>query len=713
MGYIPRCIVGLKVVGIALLYALLAKLVLAFFSDSGNVTLVWFPAGLGMATFLLGGKRYWPGVFIGAFVGGMLVGDSWLISACIAVGNTLESWLGAWLLLGNPGFSLSLRHPRDFAWLTLTGIIAACFSALIGPMTLLLSKYLPSEALLPSMLHWWMADVFGIALVTPLILVWRNWPKDWFAPKRLLETLAFIGLSFLSGQTVFLSWFPNLLSVYGQAYWAFLFVVWAAVRFGRHGVLLLITMTAVQSLWGLQHQLGAFATAHLQSGLLNIWFYLSILASVGIPLALTLFHQQQTNQALQQSEARLSFALETIGTGAWDLDLQDYSVQRTHIHDQIFGYSHLLPQWTYHTFLGHVAPEHRDMVNAGFHHARTTHSNWDFECRIRRIDGETRWIRGSGCHQLGNSPRMTGILQDITEYKLAEEDRQLGMLFYQHCSEAMMITEADATIVSINPAFSRITGYPAEDVIGQNARILGSGRHDDTFFEAMWQTINTEGQWQGEIWNRRKNGELYVEQLSINTIFDRNGMPLRRIGLFFDITQRKLGEEQLWKQANFDPLTGIGNRRLFYDRLEQDIKKAQRGGWFVALLVVDIEHFKEINERFGYAKGDSILQEAAQRVLANVRETDLVARMDGAEFAIILTELEKIDSVERIAKLIIQKLAEPFTLEDNVAELNCRIGIAICPYDADNTEALKQAAMDAAKKCASQSYRFASPPAEL
>ncbi|MBD9354698.1 sensor domain-containing diguanylate cyclase [Methylomonas albis] len=713
MGHTPRCIVGLKIVGIALLYALLAKLVLAFFSDNGNVTLVWFPAGLGMATFLLGGKRYWPGVFIGAFVGGMLVDDAWLISVCIAIGNTLEPWIGAWLLLGNPNFSLSLRQPRDFAWLTLIGIITACFSALIGPMTLLLNKYLPPEALLPSMLHWWMADVLGIALVTPLILVWRNRPKNWFAPKRLLETLAFLGLSFLSGQAVFLSWFPNLLSVYGQAYWAFLFIVWAAVRFGRHGVLLLITMTAIQSLWGLLHQLGPFATENLQSGLLNIWFYLSILASVGLPLALTLFHQQQTNQALQQSEARLSFALETIGTGAWDLDLQDYSVQRTNIHDQIFGYSQLLPQWTYHTFLGHVVPEHRDMVNAGFHTARAAHSNWDFECRIRRIDGEIRWIRGSGCHQLGNSTRMAGILQDITEYKLADEDGQLGMLFYQNCNEAMMITDADATIVSINPAFSRITGYPAEDVIGKNASILGSGRQDESFFEAMWQTINTVGQWQGEIWNRRQNGELYVEQLSINTIFDSNGIPLRRIGLFFDITQRKLGEEQLWKQANLDPLTGIGNRRLFYDRLEQDIKKAQRGGWFLALLVIDIEHFKEINERFGYANGDCILQEAAQRVLANVRETDLVARMDGAAFAIILTELEKIGSVERIAKLIIHKLTEPFALEDDIAQLNCRIGIAIYPDDADTTEVLKQSAMDAAKKCASQSYRFANPPTEL
>lgn len=708
MSIHPHGIVGLKIVGIALLYAMLAKLVLTFFSDSGNVTLVWFPAGLGLATFLLGGTRYWPGIFIGAFAAGILVDDSWLISACIAVGNTLESWLGAWLLLGNPRFSISLRHPRDFVWLTVTGALTACFSALIGPMALLLSKYLTLEALLPSMLHWWTGDVLGITLVTPLILVWRYWPKDWFTPRRAPDTLIFLALSFISGQAVFLNWFPSLLGIYGQAYWAFPFIVWAAVRFGRHGVLLLIAMTAIQSLWGLQRQLGAFAAQDPQSSLLNIWFYLLILASVGIPLALILFDKERTVLALQQSEARLNFALQTIDTGAWDLNLQDYSLQRSPIHDQIFGYSQPLPQWTYHTFLGHVVPEHRDIVDRSFQKALAINGNWDFECKIRRIDGKIRWIRGAGCHQQGHLHRMAGILQDITEYKLAEEDRQMSMLFYQNCNEAMMVTEADATIVSVNPAFSRITGYSAEDVVGKNARMLGSGRHDPAFFGAMRQSIDTTGQWQGEIWNRRKNGELYVEQLSINTIFNRNGIPLRRIGLFFDITQRKLSEEQLWKQANFDPLTGVVNRRMFCDRLDQEIKQAQRGGWFLALLVVNLDRLKEINASLGYAKGDCILQEAAQRMLANVRETDLVARMDGAEFAIILSKLEKIDSVERIAKLILQKLAEPFAVETEIAELNCRIGIAIYPNDADTAESLKQAAMDAVKRCRVQSYLFTS-----
>ncbi|WP_445372465.1 diguanylate cyclase domain-containing protein [Methylomonas sp. HW2-6] len=710
----PRWIIGLKIIGLALLYAGLAKLVLAFFSDRGNVTLIWFPAGLGLAAFLLNAKHYWAGVLSGAFIAGLLVGDSWTISAFIAAGNTLESWIGAWLLLGNPGFSIKLRHPSDFAWLAVTGAVAACFSALIGPMALLLGGYLTQDQLFPSMLHWWMADLFGIALVTPCILIWRKWPTGWFVVKRLPETATFLALSFFSGQAIFLSWCPDVISGYARGYWTFLFVVWAAARFGRHGVMLLIGMTAIQSLWGLERQCGLFASGDLQAGLLNIWLYLLVLACVGIPLALMLYDREQKAQALQESENRLSFALQTIDTGAWDLDLETETVMRTPIHDRIFGYDDLLPVWTYQTFLGHVVSAYRDTVDQDFGHARRDRSNWNFECKIRRLDGEIRWIRGSGRHH-SLYPRMTGIIQDITLQKLADENRQLAMLFYQNCNEGMMITEVDATIVSVNPAFSEITGYEAADVIGKNASILGSGRHDSGFFQDMWQTINSLGQWHGEIWNRRKNGELYVEQLSINTVFDANGLPLRRIGLFFDVTQRKLNEEQLRKQAYFDPLTGIGNRRMFYDRLDQEIKKAHRSGLFLALLLIDIDKFKEVNDRLGYTAGDQILREAAQRILRSVRETDLVARMDGVEFGLILTDLEKIDHIERIADTISQKLGEPFVVDEQAQDLQlyCRIGIAVCPDDADAADRLQQVAAQALKSSAPAGHAFANMTDEI
>ncbi|NJA07355.1 diguanylate cyclase [Methylococcaceae bacterium WWC4] len=698
--------VFLKVIGVALLYAALAKLVLAFFSDASGVTLVWFPSGLGLVTIILGGWRFVPAVFVGALLAGLLVDDSLAISAGIAVGNTLESWLGAWFLSGHSGFSPALKHPRDFVWLGIAALFSAGFSALIGPMILLFAGHVALDSAFDSMLHWWMADVFGMALLTPLVLIWKDWPLDWFAPRRLPETLAFIVLSAVCGQTVFLAWWPDLFGDFAKSYWPFMFVIWAAARFGRHGVTLLITMTAVQSLWGLEHGVGPFVGNGVQEGLLSIWFYLLIVAAVGIPLALMLFDKEQYTRALRQSEARMGFALDTIGAGAWDLDLASKDVQRTPTHDRIFGYSQMRRVWSYQMLLDHVLPGHREAVDARFQQAIGMAANCDIECEIRRADGEKRWIRIAGCYLPGRPARMAGIVQDVTDSKLAEEDRQLAMLFYQGCSEAMMITDLDGLIVSVNPAFADVTGYAAEEVIGKNARILGSGRHDAAFFQAMWAAIQATGQWRGEIWNRRKNGELYVELLTINTIFDRNGLELRRIGVFFDITHRKLTEEQLWQQANFDPLTGAGNRRMLYARLDQEVKKSQRSGALLALMIVSFDGFKELNESLGYAKGDSVLQEVAQRLVGGIRETDIVARLDGAEFAVLLTELDKLDSIAKLAGHLAELLAKPYAGVEATGLLNCRIGIALSPVDASDAEGLQRSAIHALRRCEAGRYAF-------
>lgn len=695
---------GLKLLSIALLYTSLAKLVLTFFADAYNVTLVWLPSGLGLATLLLAGRHYWPGIFIGATLVGLSMGDSFPTACGIAIGNTLESWLAATWLSRNSGFSPQLQQARDFIRLMIAGIAAAGASATIGPISLLMQGSLPLNMLTSSMLHWWMADIFGITLVTPLILIWRYWPRDWFTLWRLPETLAFFSLSLVSGQSILIHWLPLMLDFYAQGYWTFLLIVWAAIRFGRHGVMLLITMVAVQSLWGLQHHTGPFASGQMQMGLMDIWLYLLVLGCVGIPLTLVLFEHEKTTLALKQSQAHLFFALESINTGAWELDLSQQIFHTSPIFSRIFGQKNRLLRWHYQQFIEQVLPAYRDEVEAGFSKACREHSDWNFECKIRRSDGDIRWIRGSGRHAADNAMQLTGIIQDTTDYKVAEEDRQLAMLFYQNCSEAMMITEIDATIISVNPAFTRVTGYTAEDIIGKNARILGSGRHDPSFFNDMWNTINNFGRWRGEVWNRRKNGELYVEQLSINTICDHNGEPLRRIGLFFDITQRKLSEEQLWKQANFDPLTGIGNRRMFYDRLNQETEKAQRNNSQLALIIVDLENFKAINDKLGYNAGDNVLLEVTQRLLRCVNESDMLARLDGTEFAIIRPNIELSATVKSIAQQLLQTLCQPYEIGHESMTLSCRIGIAIHPSDNSDASHLRRQALQAVKRCPIGAY---------
>ncbi|MDP3037105.1 MAG: PAS domain S-box protein, partial [Rhodocyclaceae bacterium] len=212
------------------------------------------------------------------------------------------------------------------------------------------------------------------------------------------------------------------------------------------------------------------------------------------------------------------------------------------------------------------------------------------------------------------------------ERKRTENELQIAASVHRAISEAITVADADNRIIAINPAFTQVTGYAAHEAIGQDARLLKSGRHDLPFYQEMWHALETTGRWQGEIWNRRKNGEEYPEQLSINTLYDASGKVLRRIAMSSDITEKKRTEETIWRQANYDSLTELPNRRLFLDRLRQEVKKAQRANLHVALLFVDLDRFKEVNDALGHHTGDLLLIEAAHRIRDCVRATDTVAR---------------------------------------------------------------------------------------
>jgi len=220
----------------------------------------------------------------------------------------------------------------------------------------------------------------------------------------------------------------------------------------------------------------------------------------------------------------------------------------------------------------------------------------------------------------------------------------------QTSSEGMMITDESNEIIAINPAFSRITGYSLEEVKGKNPRMFKSDRHDPAFFQSMWSGITTTGQWQGEIWDKNRKGETQAKWLTINTIRNKDGSIHRYMALFSDITEKKKSEELIWRQANFDTLTGLPNRDMFRDRLRQEVKKSIRAELPLALLLVDLDQFKEVNDTLGHAVGDMLLIEAARRISACVRESDTVARLGGDEFTIVISEIADNTHVEDVAQ---------------------------------------------------------------
>lgn len=280
------------------------------------------------------------------------------------------------------------------------------------------------------------------------------------------------------------------------------------------------------------------------------------------------------------------------------------------------------------------------------------------------------------------------LLQEISEHEAAKKDLLLAQAVYHSIAQGVVVSDGENKIISVNPSYSRITGYSAEELMGRRPGFNKSGYHDDAFYQEMWHAIMQEGYWEGEIWDRRKNGEVFPARLSVNVVRDKQGNINRYIGVMSDTSEQKQAQETIYFQANYDELTGLPNRRLFLDRLGQEIKKARRSSTRVALLFVDLDNFKEINDTFGHEWGDKLLHEAAQRIQACVREVDTVARLGGDEFTAVLPYVKSNREVDRVAQKIVDSLAVPFDLGPDLGYVSASMGITVFPFDGDGSVAL-------------------------
>ncbi len=316
-----------------------------------------------------------------------------------------------------------------------------------------------------------------------------------------------------------------------------------------------------------------------------------------------------------------------------------------------------------------------------------------------------------GYINLSNPSLYTLTVRDISDRLAHEEALTLASSVFNNTSEAILITDEENRIHSVNPAFCKITGFMEEEVIGQSPALLSSGRHEPSFYHDMWQELKDKGSWQGEIWNRRKSGEVYPEWLSINTVKKpETGATIRYIGLFNDITQRKKYEEDIWYQANYDALTDLPNRTLFNAKLKEALVRQKQEDRPFALMFIDLDRFKEVNDTLGHSCGDLLLLEVAKRLQNIVGQNNVVARLGGDEFTAIFDQTDDVRELEQLAERITSELRKPF--EINNEELNyisASVGITLCPMDALDMESLlKHAdmAMYRAKEAGRNTYRF-------
>jgi len=333
----------------------------------------------------------------------------------------------------------------------------------------------------------------------------------------------------------------------------------------------------------------------------------------------------------------------------------------------------------------------------------------DLQCDVPVHQGE-----GEVAHLSAAIHRMVANLtREIMQRKQAEQGLRLSAKVFESNTEAIMITDADQKIVMTNQAFTEITGYQAEEVMGQSPKMLSSGRHGQEFYKAFWQSLNSQDMWRGEIWNKRKNGVVFPEWVTITVLRDeQSGAITHYVAVYLDITERKQEEERINYLANYDVLTGLPNRYLLADRLEQALSFAQRNQAKIAVMFIDLDHFKNINDSLGHDVGDALLKQVAERFKDCLRRSDTIARQGGDEFVAVLTEFNSADEVIFVAEKMIASLQEKFTLGEYQLSITPSIGVGIYPEDGTTTvELLRNAdlAMYRAKDSGRNSFQFYAP----
>ncbi|MCG9754116.1 EAL domain-containing protein [Shewanella insulae] len=433
--------------------------------------------------------------------------------------------------------------------------------------------------------------------------------------------------------------------------------------------------------------------------------------------AIDITEHKRAEMAMRTSQERLALVLESSDLGMWDWDIKSNETKRNPWCAKVLGCDIERLNRDSRIWIDAIHPQDRMAVlNSIDRHLKGESQKHSIEYRLISLSGEEHWILDTGKvvsrDRNGQPTRMCGVHSDITEQKKVQESLELAASVYNNSSEAMSVQDHKGHIITINAAFTSITGYSEEEALAQNIRILQSVRTPRSQYDEMNRAIRDTGYWQGELWIKNKSGEEYMVWLTINTIFDQHGQVYRRVALFSDITEKKEAEHIIWKQANYDPLTGLPNRRMLLEYLSTEILRIDRNRSHFALMFLDLDFFKEVNDTLGHDMGDLLLQETAKRLKGCIRESDVVARLGGDEFTVVLSGIDSPSGVERVAQSILERIAEPYSLGDETAYISASIGITIYPDDATSIEGLlKHAdqAMYAAKEQGRNRFHYFTP----
>lgn len=533
-----------------LAYALVSQLSWLYFSGDGDVSIFWPPAGVALAMVLRGGTRYAVVIALGSFWAyatqehGTLAG-----AAGLAVSSVLEALAARWLALNRDSGSQELGClPYCLRLCFLSALLGPVVGALSATAVLTVTGVLSSSDFVLSAVRWWMGDALSILLLTPLLLVWSR-PRDKPWPMRKLpEAVMLLVVAFFVGQIVYFGWFGASAGTVVGHYWMFLIVAWIAVRLGLHGTVLVLLMVGIQGLIGTYELAGMSAHDDVQAPQINFWFYMLLLSTGGMSLAAHFADYQRLTAQLLQSKHRQDAILDAIPDLLFEVGLSGH-IYSAHARDmsmlavpveQVVGRcfqeqlpcaaSAVLQRALDESVLRGYASGHQFFLEL------VAGRVW-FEISVARMAHTGSQVE----------PHFIMLLRDISERKKTEIELRIAALAFEG-QEAMMVADAERRILRVNQAFTTISGFRAEEVLGKRGKLMRAAGHDDAYYEESWKVADQQGRWQGEVWGARKNGDLFCAVGTLSTVRDHHGELTYYVRTFIENTQEKLAEEQRREQ---------------------------------------------------------------------------------------------------------------------------------------------------------------------
>ncbi|HQN47002.1 MAG TPA: diguanylate cyclase [Rugosibacter sp.] len=740
-------------------YAFLVSFSFVNLPMSNEGATLYLASGISLAALLLKPHYGWS-IFLGALIAFINIGLSLPSVIFISLGATLSAYLGAFLLLRNKTFDAGISSVKDYLLLISCGALVTCtLSAAFGVTGLLLDTIQHHKMQGGDYWYWWLSDVLGVVLLTPLILIWtKSQNLSAFLKKQPMIQIALsFGFAFLIGQIIFADLFGSVLGYSLSIFFLWLPVLWVAVRFGKHWVVLLVLMFAMQALMG---DLRLFGNELSNREAIMYWLFFISLAVLGMLLSIyyphtkkVLARQRYENEMLQYRQQilqqvtqgdelekilkDLTAGLERIYPDSWSAILM---LDRAKQH-LIYGAASRLPesfrQATYLLPLGEGVGACSAAVKRGeavIIPDLDKYVFWPIGFKLRDVAKKTG-IRSWWSQPIKN--RENKILGTLDMYfpntcapsleeslKIEQQAdfvahvldmvkqrkmQNLKSLAFNAAANAMVITDDSICIEWANPAFSEMTGYPLDQIVGTALSELGkSDKQDVAYYESIWKSILSGNVWQGELICRNKEGADYDQEMTVTPIKDEEGVVRNFVAVMRNISERKKAEDQIRNLAFYDTLTQLPNRRLFDDRLNRAMVSSKRSNRYGALMFLDLDNFKPLNDKYGHGTGDLLLVEVAQRITRCVRGTDTVARFGGDEFVVMLDGLdadrnESISEAEVVAEKIRRTLAEPFGLNvfkegrgDVRVEHRCSTSIGVALFIGDGVscdDLLKRADM--------------------